>query len=129
MTAFPLAIEDLELQFFDNIAALNNNLAPPNSKNSFEIQNQEYNRKNSANQNSQETPLPLAPLTLTPSLSESVRVQHIEIEKTKELNEKNVKIIRGQMRQEEITSLKVSIQYDEKLLKNRRTRLKELSKK
>lgn len=81
--------------------------------------------------------------------TEAARIQQIEIEKNKELNEKNVKLIRAQMRQEEIASLKNSIVNDEKLLKEieaqgtgaddyryiennlkkRRARLKELTQK
>jgi hypothetical protein len=81
--------------------------------------------------------------------AEAARIQQIEIEKNKELNEKNVKLIQEQMRQEEIASLKNSIVNDEKLLKEieaqgtgaddyryiesnlkkRRARLKELTQK
>ena len=58
----------------------------------------------------------LAP-TPTVGLAEASRIQQIELEKTKELNEKNVKLIREQMRKEEIASLQNSIKNDEKLLK------------
>ena len=51
------------------------------------------------------------------NLSEAARVQQIEIAKTKELNLKNVKLIREKILQEELTSLQNSIQNDEKLLK------------
>lgn len=83
------------------------------------------------------------------NLNEAARIQKIEIEKTKELNQKNVALIRAQMRQEELVSLQASIQNDEKLLKEieaqgtgaddyryiennlkkRRARLKELTEK
>lgn len=83
------------------------------------------------------------------SSPEAARIQQIEIEKTKELNLKNVKMIQEQMKKEEITSLQSSIVNDEKLLKEieaqgtgaddyryiesnlkkRRARLKELTEK
>lgn len=89
------------------------------------------------------------PAETSTNLSESERIQQIEIEKTKELNLKNVKMIQEQMRKEEITSLQSSIVNDEKLLKEievqgtgandykyiesnlkkRRARLKELTQK
>lgn len=83
------------------------------------------------------------------NLNEGARIQKLEIEKTKELNQKNVALIRAQMLQEELISLHASIENDEKLLKEieaqgtgaddyryiesnlkkRRARLKELTQK